>query len=289
MKTAVYFVPQFFLFFVSRISYILFYLRRKLMRTKNWVVFGVVSAMTLGMLTGCQSKETAAETEAAQETDNGSEVAADAAENEAVEELPFAEANGLQFSDLSPLELPGVMYFTDENGNYAEDVSLVQLTAVYTFGDITVSEPDEDGKVVYTIPVSAKLLNPNDKNGDYQIEGFGLMDWYTGAVFSASEALNDGDNAMCSSGIVRDDVTYSVYYTLGVQLNSEAGRQTYRVTVPEDYDGLVIFIDNRGRTEYQERDIFASEDGHIFGEKEDESFDDYTFIRVSDYAIPEDN
>jgi hypothetical protein len=312
MKIAACFVPQFFLFFFSRILYILFF-RRKLMKTKNWLVFGVVSAMTLGMLTGCQSKETAAETEAAQEADNVSEAAEDATEGEAVEdvteeaaqEVAFAEANGLQFSDLSPLEISGFMYFQDENGNYTEDgpegVSLIQPTAVYTFGDITVSEPDEDGNVVYTIPLNVELeleaLNPNDKDWYYslQIETFDLMDWYTGTVFPGRD-LHGNEGYDIYTDIVWDDVTYSVGYTSSAEWNvgnwqkdgnsyysSIVEYKVYTVTVPEDYDGLVFFIDNRGRTEYQEDDTELSE-AHIFGAEEDGAFDDYTFIRVSDYV-----
>jgi hypothetical protein len=283
------------------------------MKTKNWLVFGMVSAMTLGMLTGCQSKETAAETEATQEADNGSEVTEDAAENEAVEEVTeeaaqevaFAEANGLQFSDLSSLEIPGFLYFEDENGNYTEDglegVSLIQPTFRYTFGDITVSEPDEDGNVVYTISYTKEGELAYEGEGNFNMgfisTGLSIMDYYTGTVFAERDLQND-DSYDIYTDVVWDDVTYSVGYTKsiswdsggwqqdesGINRNLLSGYTICTITAPADYDGLVLCIDNRGNTEYEEQDVDNVSEAHIFGTEEDESFDDCTFIRVSDYV-----
>lgn len=312
------------------------------MKTKNWVVFGIASAMTLGMLTGCQSKETAAETEAAQETDNGSEVAADAtfAEVEAsqteetvpeateeetvaadteefVQGVSFMEANGLQLSSRSEaLEMPVCVYYTTELPGGEEPAIIPVLageqTGSYGFSKFRVSEPDENGNVTYrfSLGVALDLRAYENTLETYDIgvmlEGFRLMDLYTGTVFPEKAIDGDGEYE-ASTEIVWDNVTYPVSYTRSVEWKNSRWTEwkhyandsilyrgtvtqieSFLVTVPEDYDGLALCIYNKGMTYYQESGTELSK-AHRFELEDGESWDDYTFIRVSDDTIPEDN
>lgn len=223
------------------------------------------------------------------------------------QEVPFAEENGLQFSDLSPLEIPGFEFFTDSDGNYLEEgpegVSLIQPTIVYTFGDITVSDPDEDDNVVYTISYTKEYEFAYEAPENYSefyfnvnSDGICFLDYYTGTVFPARDTSGDASYEI-STDIVWDDVTYSVGYTKSIEWTHGDWQQDgnilsipyssyseYTVTAPADYDGLVIYIDNRGITEYEEYDYENFTEAHTFGTEEDESIDDCTFIRVSDYV-----
>ena len=57
-------------------------------------------------------------------------------------------------------------------------------------------------------------------------------------------------------------------------------RQTYTITVPHDYDGLVLGIDSKGSTSYNIDNKTVS-DAHIFGEQDGESISDYMFFKVT--------
>jgi hypothetical protein len=229
---------------------------------------------------------------------------------EVAEEVTYAEEQGWEFSDLSPLEMPVFVFWKDSDGNYTENgpegQTLIQPIGKYTVGDITVSEPDEDGNVVYTIPYRVQFeaqIEDSEGNGTSQISSnlvndFNLVDLYTGTIFPARDMSND-DSYDIYTDIVWDDVTYSVGYTQsaewysggwywqeGIWHNLKTLDIEFTVTAPADYDGLVLFIYNNGVTEYEESDTENISEAYTFevDEEAGESWDDYTFIRVSDYV-----
>jgi hypothetical protein len=289
------------------------------MSKKSLLVLGVASVLTFGALTGCQSKAASADVSVVQETESvsasseaetvESQTEENTTEESKAEEVPYAQEQGWKFSDLSPLEMPAVVYWHDSDGNYTENgpegLTIIQPTAVYTVGDITISTPDENGNVVYTIPYTVEyevaFENPEDKGFNYgtQYISFNLADLYTGTMFPA-RATSDDDSYDIYTDIVWDDVTYSVGYTKSVewsygdwQVDGIVFKQLvtvygeYTVTAPAGYDGLVLCINNNGITEYVETDTENTSDAQLFEDwiSEGNTVDDYTFIRVSDYAI----
>jgi hypothetical protein len=294
------------------------------MSKKSLLVLGVVSVLTLGALTGCQSKAASADVSVVQETESvpasseaetvESQTEESTTEESKAEEVPYAQEQGWAFSDLSPLEMPVFVYWTDSDGNYTENgpegVTIIQPEAVYTVGDITVSAPDEDGNVVYTIPytieheIALEFQDPDNPNfGSCSLnrmaKDFALVDLYTGTVFPARDMSND-DSYDIYTDIVWDDVTYSVGYTESVEYSQGdwqrdgsiykilmTAYEEFTVTAPAGYDGLVLLIDNNGRTEYVEMDTENISDAQSFEDMMSEdgtTLDDYTFIRISDYA-----
>jgi hypothetical protein len=220
------------------------------------------------------------------------------------QKIPYAQEHGWKFSDLSPLEMPIFVYWTDSDYNYTENgpegVTIIQPTAVYTVNDIAVSGPYEDGMVQYMVACEAnfEIAFEDPEMMDLSLygvlgKGFELVDLYTGTVLP----YNGNLFSTLELDVVWDDVTYPIVYRGwntpyfgdwqkdGITKCSVRVVYKYVIVVPADYDGLVLFINNNGQTEYGElADMSVPWAFEELMSEEGTTVDDYKFIRISDYA-----
>jgi hypothetical protein len=282
--------------------------------TKQCIGIGIAAVMTLGMLTGCGSEAVdtdASVEESTSEVNEESSETTEQTETVVEEEAPvtYAEENGWNFSDLSPMRIMCYTFWQDEDKNEVEgpaDTTIEQQEALYSFSDITKSEPDENGNVVYTIGYTVMFkIVVNQPSGDgwtnpkinTRVSLFSLVDEYTGTEFPSMDIVGD-DSYDIYTDIVWDDATYSVGYTGTTEWEygtfsysalkwtaNRHVRHTLSVTAPEDYDGLVLCINNKGTTNVDKKlNTEEATDAEIITLDDGETWDDYTFIRVSDYV-----
>jgi hypothetical protein len=288
--------------------------RKNYMKRKKLLTIAMVGAIACMAMTGCGSKadtsvdtvetvsETVSDVSEEVETQTESETSTDV-ETTTEEEiiLPYAEQEELKFSDLSSFEIPFLSYFTDEESEADNGLEIIQGNATYTLGDITVSEPDEDGNVIYTFPYTLDMENVI--KGDlskgfsygFSYQLFGLIDYYTGIHFPSKD-LNNDESFEYYTDIEWDGVTYSVGYSSGQEVdygnwNVEGNtaiqpvivNATITIKAPADYDGAVLFINRNELTEIPDDDDEVSE-AEPFEVEEGSTIEDYTFIRLTDYV-----
>jgi hypothetical protein len=281
------------------------------MKRRYLLTIAMAGIMACSAMTGCGSAadtsedtvETVSETVAdiVEETQTESETVTEVEETTVEDtELPYAEQEELKFSDLSQLEIPFLSYFTDDTSDSDNEMNLRQGNATYTLGDITVSEPDEEGNVIYTFPYTLNMdvvvENVVDKafSVGYSYQLFGAMDYYTGINFP-NKNLNGDESFEYFTDVEWDGTTYSVGYSKSQENNGnwsvDGDNATLSVIVnatitakaPADYDGLVLVINRSAITERPDDDDEISE-AEPFEVDEGSTIDDYTFIRVSDYV-----
>ena len=179
--------------------------------------------------------------------------------------LPYAEENGLTFSPLSnDYSLTTYTFPLDHETH--EDLSSdiaegIPTPAQFTFGEITRTEPDENGYVTITIPYSistnSDVLLKSDVNFSAHCYFWflDLHDYYTGLIFN--HELNN--ETLEFTEITWDEKTYNIGVSEAVESNNDSGYTlveeqeggnlyrrnfTYNITItiyaPADYDGLVL-------------------------------------------------
>ena len=187
------------------------------------------------------------------------------------------------------------------------DPALETLSSVggLTQPDITVSEPDGEGYVTYTIrytnTAQVRMGNPGSASLAFTIltQEYGLYDWYTGQLYfpdqRADTAGQDqaGGESQVEYGGETVPITYEKQWTSGIdygdwQESNQPGLDreitvdayqdvTYTVRVPEGYDGVLLGV-NIVDDPDPERAIQS---------KWDLDMDDpthYEFVRLSDHA-----
>jgi hypothetical protein len=284
------------------------------MKRRNLLTIAMVGAIACMAMTGCGSKadtsvdtveavsETVADVSEEVETQTESETSTDV-ETTTEEEiiLPYAEQEELKFSDLSSFEIPFLSYFTDDKSEADDELNLAPGNATYTLGDITVSEPDEDGNVIYTFPYTLNMDvvieggATKDFGIGYSYQLFGSMDYYTGIKFPSKD-LKDDESFEYYTDVEWDGVTYSVGYSSGQEgsgswsadgdnaILSVIVNATITIKAPADYDGGAVLVINRnGLTEIPDDDDEVSE-AKPFEVEEGSTIEDYTFIRLTDYV-----
>ena len=189
------------------------------------------------------------------------------------------------------------------------DPALEVLSSVggLTQPDITVSEPDGEGYVTYTIrytnTAQVGMGNPGSASLAFTIltQEYSLYDWYTGQLYFPDERTDtDGQDRAAGESQVEYGgesfpVTYEKLWTSGInygdwQESSRPGLDreitvdtyqdvTYTVRVPEDYDGVLLGVNivdspDPERTIQIQWDLEADDPAH------------YEFVRLSDHAAP---
>lgn len=264
------------------------------MRKNKKIAVLLSACFLIGVLSGCGDK-----TE--QKADE------DVAQNEVVTEseekaLPWAEQNGLSFQESNDFSIPAytTSLISPDSTEVDNSLEVKQQNADYSFTTSVITNTDgNDVYTVYvnlTVPFEAKVLN---KDSDkfvpaYSATGFLIMDYYTGTVLPARGLLNE-DKFELETDVEWEGKTYSLSYSKNqgeVQWSEASWKnddtitlelfipQTYTITVPHDYDGLVLGINSKGATSY-ETDNKTVSDAHIFGEQDDESISDYMFFKVT--------
>ncbi|MBR1567936.1 MAG: hypothetical protein IJ648_03155, partial [Lachnospiraceae bacterium] len=206
--------------------------------------------------------------------------------------------------------------FIDDGTFHPMDVGTInQQNATYSVPTATVSEPDEDGNVTYSIQYSIVIPFTATFPMDYQQEvfngfiypGMDVMDYYTGIVFPAQNLTEEnGHESNLSSDVTWEDVTYTVSVnkvsTMTNPLNDsyQLDNDTWEwdaeydidynieIIAPKDYDGAILSLNLNGNTEYEEVDSEEVTEAHVFGDEEDEAVSNYVFFRLKDIIQQED-
>lgn len=289
---------------------------------KKVLGFMMCFCLMAGVLNGCAAEGTPASDNTEQADDNGAPNesnnadAANTAEPTAEptpeptpeptlepENKAFAEELNIQFSEPENLSLPCYEYIAFESNNgYMQETNQLKvrdIPAEYSFQNIEKGEPDADGNVTYTIVWDVQVTHaidvkttPWEYDGGAIISEWALFDYYTGTFLSPEV------NSSNELNITWDDNTYHISYTRTAELIASEWieenqyvymewKDTYEyrneITVPADYDGLVLYIDD-GYT----KEDFEQEENSELGNPEFgtvlhfEETDDKIFIRVSD-------
>ena len=201
---------------------------------------------------------------------------------EAEDSQPFAEIMALEFELPESFVTPIQIRFTPVESNDDSQESVVLDSAVsLPVPEVTCSEPDEDGYVVYTITIKTEVrqglerdeLYPNGEKGGwfcFAIDLYGIYDYYTGRYLGSSEDVStcpvDGLK-IYHSVIPYNGVTYDITFKESGGLQYEGLHDapffedrststvffdavvveytcddTVTIRVPKDYDGLMIAI-----------------------------------------------
>lgn len=230
----------------------------------------------------------------------------------------FAEKINMQFSEPTDISLPCFITALDSSNREITDThklaSLYQVEdtpALYHIESIEKSEPDADGNVTYTIryicettAVITRHINRIDFGSDRFYSIYSLLDYYTGTFLlpeiNGSDEMDiawENTSYHISVSCTKDDSfgewsstsepdkyydeIMDAYYTEVYHFSSTGTHSfEYQVTVPADYDGLILCIDKDGKTK---EDSETWEGNREFGTIADiEDASEYIFIRVSD-------
>lgn len=169
---------------------------------------------------------------------------------------------------------------------------------------------EEEGYTVYEInyvldiPMCAYIPQNANSNMRWWYHDVCFLDYYTGMTYPSVDLSIDTDSYSITGDVVYNGETYTVscYAYREVEciqnevVEEEDGRTRYYETatymtvyfiVPTGYDGIVMYIYTADDSdETFEECLESTEDyynePHIFGEEEDENFEDYAFISISE-------
>ncbi|MBR0373050.1 MAG: tetratricopeptide repeat protein [Mogibacterium sp.] len=175
---------------------------------------------------------------------------------------PFAEENHLTFT-----AAPGTLTLKPTGRAYYAGTDIEALSGTLGAPEVTVSAADADGNVTYTIAfvtnVDTRFSYPTEEfnNLSVNFNAYKPYDYYTGKFFNFDTLHTDG-NETASQAEVRGEIEYdgtvipySGTHVLDAQwgtpqVTDANGRrtvvwhltatETYTITVPADYDGLMF-------------------------------------------------
>lgn len=272
---------------------------------KKYLIAGVVLALGLSMV-GCgkdmgsttadgTTGDVTTEAEVASDTDT------EEATEEGVEEVStwFSE-NNISFTE-GEVSIPAYTYPTNDA------IEMIQANGSYSEPIIEVSEPDSEGNVTYTVTyditipieanVPASIAESEGANWNTQFDSYDFVDAYTGTVFPGAGMTDDGNSYSIDSVIEIDGQEYKIntssnFEKGGIDDGNDNGwtasgdsyklktSSIYHITkvavVPDGYNGLILALDSKGHTEYEEIDTEV-EEAHPF----DGNVSDYIFKDVS--------
>ena len=223
---------------------------------------------------------------------------------------PYCVKNNMTFEKLEDMDLPFAISFT-ENGEVVDidGMWIEARPAHYTFGEITVGPSEQEGYIKVTIPyevaMSARIyadtsvsggMAPFHYNCTYLMYGVG--DYYTGIVVPARDTI-ESEGADFFQEYEWEGNTYSIAYSYDTNdfgasfsdLESEDYIIYYMecfdrvdvistITIPEEYDGAVLFINRNGSTDVFIDEEIDTEEEYLLEDEDDA--DNYIFYRLSD-------
>lgn len=237
----------------------------------------------------------------------------------------YFDEQGCEYvSPTSKLTAPAFVYQENQDGHriYDGTLEIPENEAMFSIDSCNVTDPDDNGDITYTIEYSINvplkfgiLANSIESKQawyyNWQIAPLILCDEYTGLVFSEQDLFGEegfsydsyidwNDFSFHITGNVNgewtDEAEWQTSYDEETQItwaeSPAVGKYTINITVPKEYQGLVLAFDKRGITDYT--DPVADENGQIETEYVDTLFfdkaesgevrkpSDYVFIRVSD-------
>ena len=200
--------------------------------------------------------------------------------------IPFAEKNAVTFSDLDGTYEAPVFFYTSVDGQYQklDDVQVVPHNMTYHFHDYEMSKVDKDGNVLITFICDLTTVKEYYSshygrwgyNDYYLIPSF--MDYYTGDVYRMKYVSSNASTELF--GTNNEEATEMKYttiewkkkkYSVGIYMDvlvTQGDRIEYgvengvrhdetpvtitmnvQIKVPENYDGVVLFLNKKGQNE----------------------------------------
>ncbi|MBQ8945767.1 MAG: Ig-like domain-containing protein [Lachnospiraceae bacterium] len=246
--------------------------------------------------------------------------------------VTYLEEAGCDYvQDASALTAPCFVYQLDKDGYriYDGTLEIEQGMATYSLTQCRASDPDANGmvdyEIVYTITVPTKFgILADSREAKYawyynwMAENMLLCDDYTGLIFGVKD-LYGSDELIYDSTVEWNGAEYHISGTFEEEwVNNEEWAITYspltlttwaeapvigtvslHITVPKEYQGLVLALDKKGITDYTDPVVDteeevedydsskAYEDSYFFDPQEDgtvRSPDDFYIVKLSDFT-----
>ena len=248
------------------------------------------------LLAGCSKfkKDTPVDSDAVEE-----EVETETVEPEAEKEpesepeekkpvLTYAEENKLEFQSETSFALKGIRLDPEHPEEYEVIDTDVEIS------DVTVEDAEEKGYQIISIELmqSGEIRsNGDDKKLVLGFSGIVLCDSYTGRIVPGADT--DEDMQIESQAELEwEGESYTIRYQEDISWDQGGGIRdeengyisvmtesiTCKVTIPKDYDGLVLFFQPVNEYREQEIGVVQEEEKYILDEWEDGCL----LIRVSD-------
>ncbi len=226
--------------------------------------------------------------------------------------MPWAEENNLNFVS-SDVESPATLVIVDAyTGDPIDSAKSLTDSCIVQLPDVTISQSTREGYVDYYItyshifPFKAEMDSGDSSHSgmSYFYYGIELVDYYTGAVFPSINQNGDVDSYYVSGNLTIDGEEYFIEcyadresYSVKNNSTESGGKVTWEmteqidntivVTVPKDYDGLLMCV-YTGEEQNTVEELTDINDGklidfHIFGERSDEyDVKQYSFFKMFD-------
>ena len=223
--------------------------------------------------------------------------------------IPLYVVDHMSFETVREKEMDFNYVLTDENYEKKEyeGSSIEKVSGTWTINEIKELESDQEGfrviEITTTQQMETRVTLPLDTNFWYFVStpDMVLMDAYTGQMLASREMMGD-DSFATDTLILWNDKEIPVHYESVSQWNGgwtndniysgnsvtmgwkKSCVSVRRVTIPADYDGLVIAIEKepKGKNESYSDIDFTIDEGAVFFGDDGKSVDDYEFIRVTD-------
>ena len=203
------------------------------------------------------------------------------------DKLPYVEEKEIEVIPVNELKINVKPYARDINKNPVdlEGISFEDTKGTYNFRDLTISEEDEDGYVIYSfkydlvVPIKYTVdrsINNPSWSRSYALVYANLFDYYTGEVYRVKNESTNGNIIFRDTKVVEEDMGYTDItwdgktYKIGVRTETSAKwdgvklvdskdkidtyTDTNRATIvsyiyaPKDYDGLMIALNKNDST-----------------------------------------
>ena len=187
---------------------------------------------------------------------------------------PYVQSVGLTVGSATQAYTNPVFFYTTDK---TEDKNIIDVgckfdttSATHTFSDYSISSPDKNGNVVvsfkysYVAPMKYTRTDYSYKDGYYYSTYYSdavLFDYYTGEIYKYNEySSTDDDKDYTYNDIVWNGKTTKVgvkaekssswdgKQTVSENVYSDTWRLTltYYVSIPKDYDGIILGILKEG-------------------------------------------
>lgn len=279
-----------------------------------------ISSILIISLLGCgntSNTETLADTSASVNDISSSEEAVSDNESDVTDSKIYFEANKFELTTDKTFQIPFKPYIT--NTDYSAVITVPGISAeaspiaTYTIDSVSVNDSwsDDYKDIVITTSISLPFKITFDGSsfaGDSWAFGlkyadFEFFDYETGAFIGSRSLFND-DSTLSSTDINTDNGTYTIsvnkvqniiqdetaYKDAGNEKydlpENIHGTVVYTVTIPVNYDGLVLSLYKNGitditnldfSTEYSEKNF-----NKVLDQYENSSGSDYYVIKLSD-------
>lgn len=227
-------------------------------------------------------------------------------------QAPYCIQNNIPFESMADRDLPYVNYFlVDGEPSEKKGMWFDKGIAHYTFGEITSEPAEQEGFVKITIPFKINMpatmyvnseLSDGAASSGFTYPLFKVADYYTG-ILVPPESLHSSDEMESFKEYEWNSTTYSIEYSQKVELSqsswsgwtfdhvttwrnetSRHAEAVLTIVIPEDYDGVVLAIENNEAIEplkedADEKDTTEVEDTYILDVYPVET---HIFYRLSD-------